>query len=1043
MMLPLGLRVRLFAGFLCICFSTVYAAAAPSGAPDSNPSPTSSVPAPKSAVSTLSPETVTLPGPLRSFLRMAGISQSTAPEQVLPYLAHNIYTFGFQSGKPTEFLLLIDRYLRQAGELESIAGASGWIRVPNCESSGPLLEILGYRLRQGCGQRNASLVTSNSDRAFLTIDSGFPLIELEQALQKGTPFSYPFPLTRLPILFKEADWMRVSTENKRDTRNLIELLLKDPVVARLYWAMAQNDPRTAAALERNPGLRRLLPYASILDFYGSQIWIRSGRVMVPGGDAGEAAWKDLAGASPASPGEFVLHLIDKDGGWLAAYFDTLSRIGHVQQAHFTDPARLKSLYGAFRSPDTHSEAAGSSLRPAPGLLVLFTRLRWAPDGEPLIPGNLDVWKEVLRERTDSRIIHDVGRHAGRWNRPEQLLEGMVALSRVQTDTGPLQAYLALAELDSRRPAGQQLSPGTTLLLARKFPELGSWYPIFSEFPDLNETSITRFVSAAETLDEIHNHALRGNALGIFQANIGLWQILVRQGEIPRSQANDSWQKVIDPLTRVPSSAELYDAGCASLRAVLVAATGKPMASQDEILDLLAGPRQETPDGQRIHRELADRERSVLDSQRLVSLDTLLTLGDGLRRMAKGERIAPALIPLAAELREFEMPRPIFTSSEKTRWAPGVYNNRHTELQMRTDLGKILRAPASREQLEEARGQIVPFLRDTLVGLNYAYYEPPGSQILHNNSLFVRSHDFAGETFLGDQQPWQTPQLFNAGTPAGGGAYLAGSLADLPYALATAEQDFIAPENVQALIWKSLVPDLLVSATLPRWWAVSRNELHAVALYQESGEELIRSSAKSGDLRNQTIGILSDRMEPRELDRVDEALAAGDSDSILGQAMPADLFYLAAEFDQRFPDQGASQGPASRELASLNREHPAEISWEHISADFGVPHPILAENYGRELLSVKPFPPFGGNSSRLFAESWDSSNLYWARLADEMGYSPVMLNHLVPELTRRMVAKIFANDFEDWRALLRAMEETGDEFRKGRLNPVEAADTTPH
>jgi hypothetical protein len=42
----------------------------------------------------------------------------------------------------------------------------------------------------------------------------------------------------------------------------------------------------------------------------------------------------------------------------------------------------------------------------------------------------------------------------------------------------------------------------------------------------------------------------------------------------------------------------------------------------------------------------------------------------------------------------------------------------------------------------------------------------------------------------------------------------------------------------------------------------------------------------------------------------------------------------------------------------------------------------------------------------------------------------MLNRLVPELTRRMVAKIFASHFEDWPAVLRAMRETAEEFREG-------------
>ena len=126
------------------------------------------------------------------------------------------------------------------------------------------------------------------------------------------------------------------------------------------------------------------------------------------------------------------------------------------------------------------------------------------------------------------------------------------------------------------------------------------------------------------------------------------------------------------------------------------------------------------------------------------------------------------------------------------------------------------------------------------------------------------------------------------------------------------------------------------------------------------------------------------------------------------------------------------GPAGIELDGLLARYPVETTMERISADFGVPHPALAHTYSRELLNVKPFPTFQDYSSRLLAESWDSNNLYWARLADEMGLSPVMLNRLVPELTRRMVGKIFATDFEDWTALLRAMRETGEEFRQGKI-----------
>jgi hypothetical protein len=35
----------------------------------------------------------------------------------------------------------------------------------------------------------------------------------------------------------------------------------------------------------------------------------------------------------------------------------------------------------------------------------------------------------------------------------------------------------------------------------------------------------------------------------------------------------------------------------------------------------------------------------------------------------------------------------------------------------------------------------------------------------------------------------------------------------------------------------------------------------------------------------------------------------------------------------------------------------------------------------------------------------------------------------------MVEKIFATDFEDWPAMLRAMRETGDEFRSGKITTL--------
>src|SRR5207247_1525227 len=388
----------------------------------------------------------------------------------------------------------------------------------------------------------------------------------------------------------------------------------------------------------------------------------------------------------------------------------------------------------------------------------------------------------------------------------------------------------------------------------------------------------------------------------------------------------------------------------------------------DVIHLLAGPDDASAEGHRMHNEFAKRFQSVLDDQHLVSLDTLFALGEGLNEMARGKPAEDGLIALAGELREFEMPRPIFSSRERTEWAAGVYNNRHTELQMRTDLAKLIKSPSSCQQLAEARGQLAPFLPDTLVGLNYAYYEPPGAQILHHNPLFVRSHDFAGESVIGLERLWQAPQLFGAGSPAGGGAHLVGSLADLPYILATAEQDFIAPQNVQALIWRELVPGLLTNAVVPRWWNVNQNELHAVRLYQQCGEELLAAAAENDEVRNKVMNILTDRMIPQRAERVEQALRTRHLPEVLLQLTPADTFYLTAEYQQRFPQEPNAFGPDGEELATLFKSYPDEVNWERLSRDFGVPHRVLAQSYARELLNVRPSPVFMGYSSRMLAET---------------------------------------------------------------------------
>ena len=994
-------------------------------------------PALSPTVQTPATDSVMIPGPLHSFLRLAGVSQKATARDVLPLLGHFVEIYGYQgwnenSPKPTEALNLVKRYVEQARALQLMAGVEGNLRFDTCEGAKPLLNALGYRLKAGC-QTAPEIEVGDPDRSFLTLDSGFPLVDLQDALREGKPFRFPYPSSRVPVIWSTNDWLAGAKGAKNE--DLLDALLGDPALSRLYWALSSVDAETRDQTYRPIGVEKLLPLAPMLDFYGGEIYVRDGRIAVPGGSAAEAAWKKLVGADPASPTAFAGRLLATDKGRLAQFYDSIARAGDAQQAYFTEEARLERIYHAFRGNDSSDDAIKAIFRPGGDLLILATRLPLDPGGAPHVPGSVAVWKEAYRQKPATKAAKEWAKRASSWNTNDDLIAGLVSLSHGVDPRGPVQTYLMLSDIDRSRPQSERLSPDTTKLLITHAAKMRDQYQVFVEFSGLNDASMSRFVRLADRTGSIQDPLLRGDTIGILEASIGLWQILVRQGEIDQADLNGSWQRILDPFANVNTSGELFDAAEKSLASLMKDTSGNPTVSEDKLIHLLAGPPQNEPDGSQTRDRAVTRMRAVLTDQRLVSLDTLQELAELLqKRAASPDGVNIDLAEgLAKELEDTRAPRAMFTDAERVQWAPGHSQNRHILAEMKTDIKKSFSEPANASQASFMRGELTPFLRDTLVGLNYAYYEPPGGDILHNSPMLVRSHDFLASEALGDSRAWAEPDIFGIGVTAGNGAHLSGSLAGLPYVLCSVEQDFIVPANVQALIWHETAAELLTSAVSTRWWSSTAQELHAAALYQKAGEDLITGAASDADIRRRVVDILYERLTPSMMQTVESRLTALDTKAALAEITPADAFYLAVQYRKKFP--GKMPGKSGSELDTLD---PQRSSPTQIAADFGVPHPILAQSYANEMLDLRPLPSVMGYASELLAESWESTNLYWARLADEMGYSPVMMNQLVPVLTRRMVEKIFASDFDDWDALVRAMHETGDEFRRGELAGVPKA-----
>jgi hypothetical protein len=981
--------------------------------------------APAAAQPGAAPSFIEIPGPLRSFARMAALAPDLMPEDLLPALARNVVTNGYQAVNSnegldqTEYLKLIIRYLSQARELEKLAGADKLIHVETCDSTatGDLLRILGYRMRGGCGS-DVVLETLNASRAFLTIDSGFPLADLEQKLRINQPFTLDYHPARIPLMYNAEYWQ--SARDKTQTGEFIDAFLADPALCRLYLGLSKLDPETAEELRKQVPAPRLKIFAHVLDFFGAMFQIRDGKAIVPGGAKSEKAWADLAGADPQKGAAFFEKLVAREDGWLASYFDALARINGPVKDYLTDPERLKRFYTAIRGRVTSPGPARPVFRSNTDMLLLTTRLRLDPDGKPHVPGSLDVWKNLFANHPRGKYDAKLTRAAPMWKDSDDVLEALFGLSRKLAENEPLKIFMALSDVERNRT--QPLDATTVDRLAREYHDFSAQYPLFSEAPSLTDKTILQFLDDAHSLSAIRDPAMRADASGTMQALAGLWQIFLRQGSLPVADSDQTLSTILGPFAKIQNEREIFDAGLTGVR-TLLKATHTPAAEnpQDRMIDLLAGTG--AGDSSVAHQQMLQEMIRIFEDQRLVALNTLFDLSDNLDSVARGEKLNTALAAkLAVRIQEIQLPRASMTSEEKNSMASGYWTDRHVDAQRKINLRvAIEKAANDPAKLKDVRGQLAPFLRDTLVGFDYIHYAPPGAQVLHTNPLFVRSHDFIGIEQA--QQTWKNTEVYSTGWPSNAGGRLSGSLAALPYALASAEQNFLIPSKEQALIWGELVPQMILTAVIPRWWNVTPAQIHYVGMHMTYAESLLAESVLNPQRRTQVEAVLDHYAPPVRLHKVDALLAAGDVRGAMDNVVPAELYLLADEMAA-----GDMDSPLAAGLRRMSSENAQDLSARAISHAFGTPKPTLANSFQPELLNLRTFPTLMGYSSRILAESWESNLLYYAALADEIHAPPADLNVLVPAWTEQTVERIFATHLEDWPALLRSLRLVGEEVR---------------
>lgn len=970
--------------------------------------------------------TVNIPGPLRSFNRMAALSPDLPGEDLLQALARNVVTNGYQAAasnealEQTEYLKLVVRYLSQARELEKLA-SNGQIRIEQCESTqtGELLKVLGYRMRGGCGAELV-LETLNAARAFLTIDSGFPLAQLEQSLRTNRPFEYDYRPSQIPVLYGPEFWLAAKDKGAPEV-SFVDFFVSDPALCRLYLGLSKLDHETAGALKQSIPVQRLKAFAHVLDFFGGMFQIREGKAVIPGGARAAAGWSKLSGGSPDQGAAFFEKLIAKDDGWLAAYFDATARLHGPVVTYLTDPARMERYYTAIRGRITSPGPARPVFRANTDMMLLTTRLRLEPNGQPHIPGTVEVWKNLFINHPHGKYDGKLTKSAAGWKEPDDVLEALFALTRKAVENEPLKMFMALSDINRKRQ--KPLEPATADRLVRDWRLFGSQYTLFADVPSISDRTIVAFLDAATATNSVRDVGLRADQAGLLQATAGLWQILARQGLIAPKDTDSSLFEIVQLFNKTANPRTLFDEGRAAVKAIFKAAGSAATDPQETMLDLIAG--QPASSDQESHDALFQDMVRVFESQRLVSLKTLFDLADNLEAASKGGKLDQQLVSkLSARIQEIQPPRIALSGAEKNAMAFGYWTEKHIESERKVNIRAASeRAAGNAEKLSEIRGQLTSFLRDTLVGFNYIYYTPPGAQVLITNPLFVRSHDFVG--MQGSNQTWRPTEVFGTGWPSSAGGRLVGSLSNLPYALAEAEQNFLIPTREQALIWGDLVPQMVLSAKVPRWWSVKPSQMHWLALHIRMAESALAQAAADPARRQPVVEALERQAAPNRSRRVEDLLKKGDARGAIDNVTPSEAFNVAARLIETKVDVA---GPEAAEIRRLAAQSPALHNYAAISSAFGTPKPTLAFTYAPELLNLRTFPTLMGYSSRILAESWESSTLFYAALADELGIKPAQLNVQVPRWTQQTVEAIFATHLEDWPALLRSLRLVGDNIR---------------
>ena len=131
---------------------------------------------------------------------------------------------------------------------------------------------------------------------------------------------------------------------------------------------------------------------------------------------------------------------------------------------------LRRYYEALHGKDTSTTPRRGVFRADPRLLLLLTRLQWEPNGDPHVPGNLDTWKRILHQKSESNVVRYWARKAKTFRHAAAIAGSDVRIVSGAARSRPAAGLLVdQRSRQLRAPESSPQSPTPSLCWPRNFP----------------------------------------------------------------------------------------------------------------------------------------------------------------------------------------------------------------------------------------------------------------------------------------------------------------------------------------------------------------------------------------------------------------------------------------------------------------------------------------------------------------------------------------------------------------------------------------------